>query len=185
MPDVLFVCTGNRCRSPVADALTWRALRSRGVPATTASAGLLVGGAPLPAETVRVLAKFGIDDHDRLSQQVTVDLLATSTLVVGMDRSHVREIAVLDPEVWHHTFTLKEAVRRATDVGPRGVGEALPAWAERLGAGRNPADILGASEADDIADPIGAPYREHERTAELIEELVDQLVDLAWPDLHG
>jgi protein-tyrosine phosphatase len=179
--DVLFVCTGNRCRSPVAEALAWQALRVRGIQATTASAGLLEGGAPLPEETVHVLARYAVDGRKRLSAQVTRELVAESTLVVGMERSHVREIALLDPTAWHRTFTLRELVRRASAAGPRQDGESMLDWAERIAADRDPADMLGSSEADDIVDPIGAPYAEHERTAMIILELVDRLVDLAWP----
>jgi protein-tyrosine phosphatase len=182
MADVLLVCTGNRCRSPVADALMWRALRDRGIDATTTSAGLLEPGAPLPPETVRVLARYGIEGRGHRSRQVTPELITDTTLVVGMERSHVRAVSVLDAAAWHRTFTLKELVRRATGAVPRPFGETLPEWASRLGGDRAPGDMLGESAADDIADPMGLPYPEHARTAIVIEELVERLVDLAWPD---
>jgi protein-tyrosine-phosphatase len=182
MADILFVCTGNRCRSPVADAIAWRSLRDRNITADVASAGLLEGGAGLPHETVRVLTKRGIDSGDRRSLQVTPELLTASTLILGMDRGHVRELAVLEADAWHKTFTLKEAVRRAHHIGPRRFGEPLDQWVVRLGEGREPSDLLGASSEDDIEDPIGAPYQEHERTAAVIEELLTELLDLVWPD---
>jgi protein-tyrosine phosphatase len=185
MTDLLFVCTGNRCRSPVADALAWRSLRDRGIEAKVASAGILEGGAPLPTETMRVLSERGIECGERRSVQITPELLAESSLIVGMDRSHVREVVVLDGEAWPRTFTLKEAVRRAHQVGPRHVALPFSDWAVRLGEGREPSEMLGASSQDDIDDPIGAPYAAHERTAEIIGELVDDLIDLAWPDGVG
>ena len=182
MPDILFVCTGNRCRSPIAEVLTWKVLRERRIRGTTDSAGTLDGGAPLPAETVRVLSKFGIDGTGRVSRRVTPDMAAHSALIVGMERAHVRAVALLDHSVWHRTFTLKEVVRRAFASGPRPFDEPLSAWAERLGAGREPSDMLGASGEDDIDDPMGAPFTEHERTASVIDALVVRLVDLAFPD---
>jgi protein-tyrosine phosphatase len=182
MPDVLFVCTGNQCRSPLADASAWRSLRRRDIEAEVASAGVLRGGAPLAPETLRVLAQRGIDGGDRRSQQISRELVSRSALILGMDRGHVREVAVLDGDAWRRTFTLKEAVRRAHDIGPRRFAEPLATWAERLGAGRSPNDMLGQSSDDDIADPMGAPYSVHEQTALVIDELVEELVDLAWPD---
>jgi protein-tyrosine phosphatase len=181
VPDVLFVCTGNRCRSPVAEALTVRTLRSRGVQASTASAGLLEGGALLPPETVRVLQRYGIDGRRRTSRQVSAELVGASALVLGMDRSHVREVSVLDASAWHRTFTLKELVRRASIAGARPHGEPVARWAERVAAGRDPMDLLGASDDDDIADPMGEPYPEHVRTATVIDQLVGRFVPLVWP----
>jgi len=113
----------------------------------------------------------------------------------------VREAVVLDPGALSRSFMLKELVRRAEVIGPRrpsapvpgpaaaalsgdGGPEALEpfeAWLDRAVAGRRPADLLGTSPGDDIADPLGMSRRAYERTAAEIEDLVDRFVDLAFP----
>ena len=98
-----------------------------------------------------------------------------------MAREHLREAVLADPTTWGRAFTLKELVRRGSMMGPRAPGESLEAWLARAHAGRTKGDLLGYSEEDDVADPIGLGRDVYERTAEELGALVDHLVDLAWP----
>ncbi len=175
------ICTGNVCRSPMAEALLRRRLDARGVAARVASAGRSAEGQPATASAVDVMAEAGLDLSAHRSRRTTAELLGGSDLVVAMAREHVRDAVLLDPAVLARTFTLKELVRRGGEVGPRRADEPLPAWLRRIDATRGPLDHVGSADIDDVADPIGRRAAVYERTAEELTALVDALVDLAFP----
>jgi protein-tyrosine phosphatase len=182
-PEVLVLCTGNTCRSPMAQALLGRRLVAMGCAAAVHSAGTLGAGEPARLEAVSVMASFGIDISAHRSRRVTAEDLDRADLTLGMAREHVRHAVVTAPAAWPRTFTLAELVRRGTVVGPRGPGESLPGWLARAQAGRQRAALLGSGADDDVADPAGGPMPGYERAAAVLGQLVDRLVELCWePD---
>lgn len=168
-PVVLLVCTGNTCRSPMAEVLLRRALADRGVPARVCSAGLLAGGQPAAAEAVQAMAARGLDLAGHQSHRITTEDVRGADLVLGMAREHVRDVVVLEPAAWPRTFTVKELVRRGAHLGPRAPDEPWGSWLARLHADRSRSDLLGQSAQDDVADPVGAPLAEYLETAQLLE----------------
>jgi len=163
----------------MAAALLGRRLDDAGVKAKVSSAGLLFDGKPATDHGVAVMADRGLDTSVHRSRKLRPDVLAGADLVVAMARSHVREaVALAGPAVLGKAFTLKEIVRRGEERGGRAPGEALDAWLARLTAGRRPADLLGDSDADDVADPIGGPRRAYVRTAEELDDLTARLARL-------
>jgi len=169
--DVLFCCTGNLCRSPMAEGLFRRRAEEAGIPASVASCGLLEGGRPVPQQVLSVMGSRGIDLGGHLSQPLTPDLVADSHLVLGMERQHVREAVVLAPGSLGRCFTLRDFVWRAQQVGPRG-DEALPDWLARVGEGRTTRELLGSDTLDEVPDPMGQAYAAYEAAAIELEALV-------------
>jgi protein-tyrosine phosphatase len=100
---VVFVCTGNTCRSPLAEALCKKLLAERlGCSVqdllqkgyVVVSAGLAaVPGEPAAAEAVEVARAHGADLAGHQSQPLSQDLLAGADLVVAMTRNHLRVLA--------------------------------------------------------------------------------------------
>ncbi len=174
------VCTGNQCRSPMAEGLFRHQMERRGLPVQVSSAGLLVDGVPATSTAVEVLDRRGIDLSGHRSRVLNAEIVAASDLVLGMAREHVREAAVAVPAAFPRTFTLKELVRRGAEVGPRPESQSIGEWLELVHEGRTPSDVLGSSTEDDVDDPIGEPRAIYERTADEIEALVDQLTHLIW-----
>jgi protein-tyrosine phosphatase len=157
---------------------------SRRVRAEVASAGLLPGGHPMPPETLHALHALGYGGTGLASfrsHQGTAAEVTGSDLVLGLDRNHVREVVVRMPETWERTFTLKELVRRGDAAGPRGPDEELSGWLRALGQHRDRRELLGTSDVDDVADPIGGTPSMFEQTAAEIQGLCVSLVRLLWP----
>jgi protein-tyrosine phosphatase len=166
----------------MAAALLGRWLEDAAVKADVSSAGLLFDGKPATDHGLAVMADRGLDTSGHRSRRLRPDLVAGVGIVIGMARSHVREAVALAPDSWGRTFTLKEIVRRGEERGGRSAGEPLEAWLARLHAGRRLADLLGDSDADDVADPIGGPRRSYERTADELDDLTARLARLLGGD---
>jgi protein-tyrosine phosphatase len=179
--EILLLCTANACRSVMAQALLSARLAARGVTVPVASAGLLGGGRPPPPEVISVMAGRGIDVTGHRSRLVTVDDLTAADLILGLSREHVRHAAVLLPAAWPRAFTIRELLRRGQQAGPRAPGEPLGDWLARAAGDRARRDLLGASPADDVADPAGGPLRGYQATADLLDRLTRDLVELGWP----
>ena len=180
---ILLLCTGNQCRSPMAEGLLRDLVRRRGLHATVDSAGMLGGGMPATSTAADVLAERGIDLSGHCSRSLTDPelALATADLVLTMERRHLREAVRTEPSIRDRTFTLVDAVRRAEATMPRHPDETLRAWAERLGAGRSRADAEGIGD-DEVPDPIGQPRRIYEATADRLADLLGRLLDRAFPN---
>lgn len=87
MPRVLFLCTGNTCRSPLAEVFARQLCSAGGL--EFASAGLQVGGKlPASAGSLMVAQSHGLSLMAHTSCPVTADLLEGTTWVIGMTRSH-------------------------------------------------------------------------------------------------
>lgn len=181
--DVLLLCTANQCRSPMAEALLRHRLEAVGVDAVVSSAGLYPGGRPATPHGVATMADRGLDLSGHRSRQIDAPRLLAADLVIGMTREHVREAAVLQPDVLSRAFTLKELVRTAAIAGPRRSGEDLDGWLARVAAERNRSDLLGVGHDDelDVADPVGLGRADYERTARLLDDLLAQVVAFAFP----
>jgi protein-tyrosine phosphatase len=176
--DVLVVCTANRCRSPMAQLLLERQFASVGELISVGSAGLLESGQPAVEGASRALARRGLDLSSHSSEHLTAEMIEDASLVLGMERAHVREVVVLVPGAWSRTFTVKELVRRGEQAGPRRPDETVEAWLALVHAGRSPQDMLGGDDLDDIADPIGGSLSDFERTALELDESFRRLADL-------
>jgi protein-tyrosine phosphatase len=155
-------------------------LEQSGVAAHVHSAGLLEAGNPAHTHGVAVLSERGLDLSAHRSRPLTADLVRSADLLLGMERSHVREAVVTAPEVFSRTFTLKELVRRGRRVGPRRPGEPLDDWLAKAHEGRTPRELLGGSTEDDVDDPIGQPRAAYERMVAELDGLLDELVWLVW-----
>lgn len=95
---VLVVCTGNTCRTPLAEALLRRLFDEAGIAAEVASAGTHAwDGAPAHPESSAVATAAGLDVSGHRARLLTEELVRWADLVIGMSPGHVRRAADLDP----------------------------------------------------------------------------------------
>lgn len=98
-PAVLFVCLGNICRSPLAEAAFREAAARAGVDVTADSAGTAdyhIGEQPDP-RSIATAKRYGIDISHYRGRQLAVEDFDRFDWIVGMDRSNMRDIERLRP----------------------------------------------------------------------------------------
>lgn len=175
--DVLLVCTGNQCRSPMAAALLVKRLDEMAASLRVHSAGFLPGGVAPPAEVIEAMRAVA-DLTGHRSRRLHPEQVRSSQLTLGMTRQHLIDMAAMAPGDWGRCFTIVDLIRRADSSGGRRPEETVAAWAERLGRGRHPSSLINLNLADDIPDPMGGSARAYRRTRDRLALLTRQLADL-------
>lgn len=95
--NLLFVCSGNTCRSPMAEAIARGLLRERGwkhVDVSSAGTGAVTGSAASP-EAVAVAGEHGLELDSHASQPLTAELIQWADLVLVMGTSHMHVVREL------------------------------------------------------------------------------------------
>lgn len=180
MNDLLFVCTANQCRSPMAEGLARHALAQMNArDFNVSSAGFLEGGYPAAGYAVQAMQELDVDIASHESQQINERIVNNADVILCMERFHVRELAVRYPQHLERCFTLKEFVRR-TNALPREQGELLRVWTKRLSSKRSHSELLSDDSIDDIADPMGNTLSAFGHTATLLENNVNAVIEAIW-----
>src|SRR5450759_5762549 len=95
MKTILFVCTGNICRSPMAEGIFRQAVQGRG-DYRVLSAGIgAVNGQPPSPYAVQAVRELGIDISGQRSRMLTSDLVQQSDYIFGMTHSHLDTVTLL------------------------------------------------------------------------------------------
>ena len=147
---ILFVCTGNTCRSPMAKALMDRQLRERDLCSLfrTGSAGICaVAGMPASDLAVEVMGQRGIDLSDHRASRVDALEITPDTLIIAMTRRHADDLVSRFPEHAGSVYLLG---------GLAG----------------------GGGPVKEVPDPFGGSRRSYEDVACLLETLTSGLADL-------
>jgi glycine hydroxymethyltransferase len=114
--NVLFVCTGNICRSPIAEGFFRRLLGNR-KDIEVASAGVhAVRGQPPSLYAVQVCEEEGVDISGLRSQPLTAPLIDRATHVFAMTGAHLETIHMLFPQGVEKSFLLREFEEPGTTV---------------------------------------------------------------------
>jgi len=95
---ILTVCTGNICRSPMAEAVLADRLRRQGVAALVESAGIAaLVGHPADAEAVALMAERGLELSAHRARQLTPGLITSFELILVMEREQQRAVEAILP----------------------------------------------------------------------------------------
>ena len=95
MKTILFVCTGNVCRSPMAEGIFRQAIRNRSdYRVLSAGLGAMEGQPPSPY-AVQAVRELGIDISGQRSRMLTPELVRQADFIFGMTHSHIDTVMLL------------------------------------------------------------------------------------------
>jgi protein-tyrosine phosphatase len=192
---LLYVCTGNICRSPFAEIFTRPLLISRlggqaasAFDVSSAGAQAVVGSGMHPF-TRQELACWGLDRGAErfIARQLRSAMIAEADLVLGLSTRHRSVVIDREPGALGTTFSLREFARLVEEVDPATLPAAPVARAHELvqqvrkRRGLSPPSL---PDADRIPDPMGRPAQAHREAAELIQDAVTRIVDVIAPPLR-
>lgn len=179
MAGILVVCTGNVCRSPIAEGLLRSSLANRlGDAAPRVSSAGTMGweGSGADPYSVEAAAERGVDIAAHRARMLRPPLVVEADLVIAMAREHEEALRDLAPA---KTFTLKGLVRLLEALPAAEVGDPGVVLADRVtgadtlrrnGFKENPHD-------EDVADPLGMPLESFRAVAWELDELTRRLAD--------
>jgi protein-tyrosine phosphatase len=191
MTSILVVCTGNICRSPLAEGLLRHRLAARLGPDAPAVASAGTSGLddePASPGSVQAASELGVDIAGHRGRRLTPAMARGADLIVCMAADHRDVLSALGPEVVAKTFTLKELVRALEQLpppSPAAGGDAADA-ASALVARVAAADDLrrsgfsGNPLDEDVADPLGLPLETYRATAWELDEWTSRLLDASF-----
>jgi tRNA threonylcarbamoyl adenosine modification protein (Sua5/YciO/YrdC/YwlC family) len=115
-PLILFVCTGNICRSPMAEYYFRHLIEENALSYRVASAGFMASGYPISAPAFKVLREIGIDAAHHMSSALNKKLVEESNVILTMTLRHKRDLLGLFPNCFNKTFTFSEFCDLASDI---------------------------------------------------------------------
>lgn len=143
---ILFICTANICRSPIAERLSVLYARRtclRNLSAFSAGTHAIVDS-PIHPYAARVIEEFGGDATSFSARQHSPAISSDVDLVLTMTMAHRDAVLNAAPRELHKTFTLAEAARLAAEFDARSVADLSVLRPQ-----------LALNESADIKDPIG------------------------------
>jgi protein-tyrosine-phosphatase len=153
--NLLIICTGNTCRSPMAEGILKAILKDRGIKnITVSSAGIgAMNGMPATPYAIEAAKNWGVDISSHRAREITRDMIEKADLILGMAPEHVDAVVRKNPKAAAKTFLIK----------------AFPA--------------PYSPSQEKVQDPIGGTLNEYNQTYleldEVLRKIVNRIIELS------
>ncbi len=181
MTSILVVCTGNICRSPIAEGLLRDALQHRfgdAAPVVSSAGTSGLEGSDAMPESVQAAQELGVDIAGHRGRRLTAGMAEASDLLLCMASNH-SDVLTFEFDLGPLAFTLKELVRLLESLPTLDAGSGPQGLVDRVAAaqGARAHHDVPASRDNDIADPLGQPIEAYRAIAWEIETWMNRLVN--------
>lgn len=163
MKTILFVCTGNTCRSSMAEGIMKSLLKNQDI--TIKSAGSHVFFSEYAnKKAIDVMSEMGINIKNHLSQPLTEELIEEADLILTMTHCHTDSVVRKYAQAIEKTFTLKEY---------------LALLLESKGLTEDPDYQLNIDQMN-IEDPYGQSINVYRKTARELKRVLEKILGLIY-----
>jgi protein-tyrosine phosphatase len=178
---ILFICTGNICRSPAAERLFAAGLRGDAQVGVSSAGTLGLTGHGIDRPTALALRELGVDPDGHTARRLSAPIVTAADLILTASAEHRAAVLHEQPLKLNRSFTLREFQRLAASLPAAESGGLAPATDElrarvALIAAERGLHSPVAAGADDIADPFGASVDVARRCVAQLAELVDSIL---------
>lgn len=175
--EIVFVCTANRFRSPLAEGFLRAS--AQGLPVNVRSYGTVqIEGERALREAINLASRYGVDISEHRSRSLSRARLEEVDLVVGFEWIHVAEAVVEAGAKRDRAFTLVELIRALAAIELERGGNPLRHAREAIrGADQNRSMHPGM----EIHDPVGGQKRGYTRVGEQVHDLIAELAVFLLP----
>lgn len=187
---ILMVCTGNICRSPMAEYLLAQMIQDiPEVSVLSAGTHAMVGEQMFPISQ-QIAQSFGAEDvKSHRARQVTPEILEGSDLVLTMTREQRRFVVESNPHVTRRAFTVREFVRLANATTDEMLAgdletvegsniEKLRASVHSVSLSRSQIPSVGDPTELEVIDPYGQSVEVHQSSAEQLVPAIGEVANL-------
>ncbi|WP_158583080.1 low molecular weight phosphatase family protein [Nesterenkonia natronophila] len=176
---VLVICTGNVCRSPLAERLLQdgfdQSAPGQFVVSSAGTSGLI--GWDVEPKIVEIAARHGVSMSGFKAREVTAQLVREADLILTMTRDHRSSIVQLVPAALRRTFTLREFERILPQVPAETAAEPSQRWHSLVALAQRHRRRPENPSFDDIVDPYGCRDKVYEQMAAELVPAVKALVE--------
>lgn len=178
---VLFVCTGNICRSAMAERILASRVAVADGQVSVRSAGTrAVVGRGMSSQTRPLVRANGGDPDGFIARQLDERMLRDADLILGMTAEHCERAAALEPSAFARIFSVME-FGRAAEFAPPGSPADTGRWRALVASAieRRRAGLLRPDPDDDIADPYGKADSAFEAMAARVVPVIELMAGAA------
>ena len=186
---VLMICTGNICRSPMAEQILEQKASKAKLPIKVQSAGVMaMTGSPMTPQSGDAMKARGFTPGKHISRDLTPEMLEKADLVLTATLDHRSEIARMLPKASKYSFTIDEFARLTSFLSSN------PEFQDEFKKNRKETReeflrrtmkeavllrgmVPTGQDPKDVIDPYGESVEVYEQVAEQIDIMLDVIVD--------
>lgn len=164
--EVMFVCTGNVCRSPMGELMLAEYLKGNDDIHVSSAGTRGLEYSPIHPSSGSLMRAVHIDPSAFRSRRLTASMASDADLILCFERKHRENIVLLAPEALNYTFLLPEFADLSQYCAEHGLvkGDTIPRRLQSIIDAAPMIRPMMTASAEDIADPMGQDF-EHFRTA--------------------